>query len=278
MTRIAVDGICLNVESCGQRPDERRPPLVLLHGFTGSAAGWAPCAASFGYLREVHAIDLPGHGASDSPPDPARYRLERTVEDLLRLFDALGLERVDLLGYSMGGRVALRLALAAPKRVSTLILESASPGISDPVEREARLRSDAELANSIERDGLEAFADRWERQPLFASRARLDPTTRAAVRAHILSNSPLGLGNSLRGAGAAVAGPLFDRLGELRMPVLLIVGELDARYCALGRGMGELMPAARLEIVPHAGHTVHLEQPDAFEWLVLGFLEERSNA
>ena len=267
MTRIAVNGVRLNVEVRGEGT-----ALLLLHGFTGSAATWAPFLDAWPGFTTI-AVDLLGHGGSDSPLDPERYRMERCLEDLLALLDRLGIPLTAVLGYSMGGRVALRLALEAPERLWALILESASPGIEDPIERQQRLRSDAALAERVEREGIEAFVDYWETLPLFASQARLPLTVRQQLRRQRLANKPVGLAYSLRGMGAGVQEPVLNHLNGLRMPVLLLAGALDERYCALARRMAAALPCARLEVVPNAGHAVHLEQPAAFATAVREFLD-----
>ncbi|MHB8377004.1 MAG: 2-succinyl-6-hydroxy-2,4-cyclohexadiene-1-carboxylate synthase [Dehalococcoidia bacterium] len=266
MTRIATDGLHLNVETAGEGV-----PLLLLHGFSGSAATWEPYAEAWAGFRTI-AVDLIGHGASDAPPDESRYTMTRCVADLSALLDALGVGRAAVLGYSMGGRVALHLALAAPERVAALILEGASPGIEDPAERRARVASDRALADDIERDGVEAFVDRWQALPLFVTQARLPDAVRARLRAQRLRNSAGGLANSLRGMGAGTTEPVVARLHELRMPVLLVAGEHDAKYRAIALAMRERMPDARVSIVAGAGHAVHLEQPAAFAPLVKEFV------
>ncbi len=267
MSRIMVNDVHLNVEVSGGGP-----PLVLLHGFTGSAANWQPHSAVFEKQFRIIAVDLLGHGGSDSPVDRARYRMERCVENLILVFDHLGLERVSLLGYSMGGRVALHVAAAHPERIRALALESASPGLADPAERAARMASDEALADFIEREGLEPFVDKWEQLPLFASQARLSEMMRAELREQRLHNKPHGLANSLRGLGTGAQSPLWDRLPELRMPTLLIAGELDPKFTTIARSMAGALPNARLALVPEAGHTVHLEQPEIFDRLVLEFM------
>ncbi|HET9014289.1 MAG TPA: 2-succinyl-6-hydroxy-2,4-cyclohexadiene-1-carboxylate synthase [Thermomicrobiaceae bacterium] len=269
MTLVEVNRLRLHVERQGSGP-----PLLLLHGFTGSGAAWAPQVAALSRRFDVVAVDLIGHGRSDAPADPARYRMEPAVADLVALLDRLEIERVAVLGYSMGGRVALHLALAAPGRLSALVLESASPGIDDAGERLARVRSDEALAARIERDGVAAFVDEWERIPLFASQARLPAEVWERQRAQRLAGSATGLANSLRGMGAGAMAPAGGRLGELALPVLLVVGELDVKYVALAREMAAAIPDARLAVVPDAGHSVHLEQPAAFAEIVLGFLED----
>jgi 2-succinyl-6-hydroxy-2,4-cyclohexadiene-1-carboxylate synthase len=247
-------------------------PLLLLHGFTGSRQNWAAHLSAFAALRRVIAPDLIGHGASPAPPDVAAYTMERCVADLLALLDHLGIAQTDLLGYSMGGRVALQLTAAAPHRVRRLILESAAPGISDPGERAARVASDHALAAQIEAQGMAWFADYWAAIPLFASQATLPPAVRAAQRAHRLAQRPHGLANSLRGMGAGAQTSLWERLDQITTPTLLISGALDAKYVQIGTQMATLLPHAQQIIVPNAGHTVHLEQPQAFREIVVEYL------
>jgi 2-succinyl-6-hydroxy-2,4-cyclohexadiene-1-carboxylate synthase len=262
-----VNGITLNVEQSGSGR-----PLLLLHGFTGSAATWVPLIGALSPHIRAIAPDLIGHGQSDSPPDAARYSIERCVADLLALLDTLEVQRADVLGYSMGGRVALQLAAAAPERVGALVLESSSPGLAIASERQARVAADEALADMIERDGLAAFVDHWEHLPLFASQAALPEDTRARLRDQRLRNNPLGLANSLRRMGTGRQLALWDRLAGLGVPTLLIAGALDAKYCTLAGQMLALLPCARMVIVPEAGHAVHLEQPQAFAKNVLEFL------
>ena len=273
MSRLLVNGCSYHLEI-----DGAGPPLVALHGFTGSTETWAPFRASLGRWFTLLAIDLLGHGRSECPPDPRRYRLESCVDDLVAILDRLGLDHVDLLGYSMGGRAALHLAAAAPDRIHSLVLESASPGIRTVKDRAARVRADGRLADLLEGEGIKAFVDRWEQVPLFASQAGLPLPVRAALRSQRLRNNPLGLANSLRGMGTGEMEPLFDRLSKLDVPTRLIVGALDEKYRSLGREMADALPRATLAIVENAGHAVHLEQPDAFASIVLEFLEEHRPA
>ena len=256
------------------RPVGHPEPALLLHGFTGSVATWAGVWEALAEAGPLLAVDLLGHGRSAAPADPRRYRMEEQVADLLALLDRLAVERVHLVGYSMGGRVALSLAVAAPQRVASLVLESASPGLADPAEREARRRSDEDLARRIEEEGLEAFARSWEVLPLFAGLRRLPPAAQAAVRATRRAQRPRGLANSLRGMGAGVQPPLWDRLAGLRVPVLCLAGGDDAKYVALAQAMAERLPRGRAVVVPGAGHTVHLEEPAAFVKEVRAFWSE----
>jgi 2-succinyl-6-hydroxy-2,4-cyclohexadiene-1-carboxylate synthase len=258
----------LNVEVAGDGP-----PLVLLHGFTGCVDGWAPHFQEFATRFRVVAVDLLGHGRSDAPADPRRYGIEQSAADVLAVLDRLAIERAHLLGYSMGGRLALSIAATAQERISALVLVSASPGLRADAERRSRAEQDAALADAIERDGVSAFVDRWERRPIFATQERLPAAVRDTLRAHRLQHTARGLANSLRGMGQGVQPSFADRLPFLRIPTLLVAGELDARYCALGVEMRDLIPGARLVIVPVAGHAVQLERPEMFRQCVLEFLE-----
>ena len=166
--RVPLRGVELNVRTAGEGP-----ATLLLHGFTGSSATWDSHVAPFERRMKTIAVDLIGHGDSDTPADPENYRMESCIEHLLVILDELGLESVNLVGYSMGGRVALHLATAAPDRVRSMILESSSPGIADPIERQKRVAADNLLADYIERKGVDAFVDRWESLPLFESQRNL---------------------------------------------------------------------------------------------------------
>jgi 2-succinyl-6-hydroxy-2,4-cyclohexadiene-1-carboxylate synthase len=266
MTRYAVNGISLNAEVSGDGP-----ALLMLHGFTGNLDTWSALLPDLPDFRSVR-VDLIGHGGSDAPADPSRYTMAHAVDDLLALLDRLGIERVGLIGYSLGGRVALHFALAAPERLWALVLESASTGIEDYVERDARRQSDEALANDIERDGIEAFVDRWQALPLWASQASLPQEKRDALRRQRLTNSTSGLANSLRGMGAGAQDYLGDRLAGLRVPTLAVAGSHDTKYATAALGLVRKLPDCEAVVVPDAGHAVHLEQPEAFSDLVSRFL------
>ena len=263
----------LHIEDSGEESGKGRP-LLLLHGFTGSAATWRPFRDAWPSTRQL-AADLPGHGRSLAPPDrPRPHDIDGTIDALLAAMDDRGAGGFALLGYSMGGRIALRLALRAPERVAALIVVSASPGIADAAARARRLTSDRALADRIEREGVPAFVDYWQSLPLWESQRRLPPAAREALRAQCLRNDAAGLAASLRAAGAGADPPLLDALAGLRCPALLIAGALDPAYCDHAAAMGARLPDGRVAIVPGAGHAVHLEQPDRFRALVAGFLAE----
>ena len=249
---------------CGTGSDEA-PPLLLLHGFTGSHASWETLISR---LRErgristqrILSVDLPGHGATRLAARCST--MEGAARALEGLLDASGARRSVVAGYSMGGRLALYLALTRPARVAGLLLESASPGVEDARERAARRARDARLALDLENDGIEVFVDRWESLPLFATQVRSSPTLRARQRRIRLAQDPAGLEISLRAMGTGVQPWLGGRLGELTMPLTFAAGGLDAKFAAIARRMHRAAPGSRLQIVDDAGHALHLEAPE----------------
>lgn len=268
--QLLVHELHLGVKQAGEDQHPHQT-LVLLHGFTGSAENWStlfPLLAAPG--RRLIAFDLLGHGQADAPDNPERYNMEHCEADILAALRALGVQPREaiLLGYSMGGRIALYMAFSGFFRA--LLLESASPGLATALERDLRRQSDNLLAERIERDGVEAFIDEWEKLPLFTSQQTLPPTIRAALRTQRLKNRASGLANSLRGVGTGAQPALHERLPKLILPTLLLTGELDPKFCQIGHLMARSLPRARLHIVPGTGHTVHLERPALFA----GFVNE----
>ena len=166
-------------------------PLLLLHGFTGSSQNWRPLLPGLTERYQVILLDVLGHGRTASPPDENRYTSERVADDLMALVDQLGYSDMGVLGYSMGGRLALATAVTYPHRISHLILESASPGLRTAVERQARLAQDHELADSIEANRIEAFVERWENLPMWASQQQLSPEIRQQLHQQRLQNALL---------------------------------------------------------------------------------------
>jgi 2-succinyl-6-hydroxy-2,4-cyclohexadiene-1-carboxylate synthase len=222
--------------------------LLLLHGFTGSSQSWAKFQ-----LPNLRLItpNIAGHG-DYLPDDLADYPIEVEAKRIAELIT----EPLHLLGYSMGGRLALTIAVHYPEKILSLILESATPGLKTEAERQARIASDNALADKIETNGIEWLADYWGNLSLWANQS---PEQKAALHQQRLKNSPLGLANSLRGMGTGQMPPLWDALPALKMPVKLIVGELDSKFLEINQEMAALIPNAELSIAPNAGHTVHLE-------------------
>jgi 2-succinyl-6-hydroxy-2,4-cyclohexadiene-1-carboxylate synthase len=198
--------------------------------------------------------------------------MEHTINALTELLDHLKVQRVQWLGYSMGGRIAVSAAIMLPDRTLSLTVESGSAGLATDEERESRVRSDEALAGMVEEDGIGPFVSYWELLPLWASQARLPLDVRRAHRTQRLTNNPIGLANSLRGIGTGAQPPLHERLKDLRLPVLFIAGEEDDKFTAIAREMHRAVPGSQLSMIRDAGHAVHLEQPDMFNQTVLEFL------
>ena len=220
-------------------------------------------------------VDLPGHGRHAGDTAPERFTLEAVEVELL---DLAGDGPLDLVGYSMGGRVALAFTARNPGKVRRLVLESSSPGLATEEERAARRAEDEALAAWILEHGLEAFVDRWAGLPLFESQRSLPGATLQAQRARRLLNHPASLAASLRGMGTGALPSFWGSLPEIGVPVLVLVGGLDRKFTEIGRRMAEAMPGARLTLVPDAGHTVHLERPDAWLGAVVTFLSQRGRS
>ncbi|MCC6640722.1 MAG: 1,4-dihydroxy-2-naphthoyl-CoA synthase [Deltaproteobacteria bacterium] len=251
------------------------PAVLLLHGFTGRAESLEAAAAGLraAGLRTLR-VDLVGHGRSDAPTSLGAYRIERCADDLARLLDACEAAPAHVLGYSMGGRVALFLAVRHPERVRSLLLIGASAGISDPEQRAARIASDEELAGVILAGGVPAFVERWMAQPLFASQARLGQAALERERRLRLGARAHGLANSLRGMGSGAQPPLQAALGALRCPVLLVAGAEDAKFAAIARDLADRLPNAGVALIERAGHAAHLEQPQSFAAIAREFFAE----
>lgn len=228
--------------------------VVLLHGFAGTRRTWEGVEKHLPTERyRPLALDLPGHGELVDAPRPLTF--EGCVESVLERSP----ERFALAGYSMGGRIALHVALAAPERVRRLVLVAATAGIEDEGERALRRGSDGALAHDLETGSYERFIERWQAQPLFAD----EPVEVSALACEDQRrNRPQALAAVLRGIGTGEMSPLWGRLEELEMPVRIVVGDRDVKFQQEGRRMAALLPRAELRIVAGA-HRLPLENPEA---------------
>lgn len=225
---------------------------LLVHGFTQTARSWEPVCDRLDSGTDTTALDVPDGLDWDAT--------------VAALADAGGRGR--WVGYSMGGRLALAVALQHPDLVQSLVLVSAAAGIADPAARRLRVDADERLAAEVERDGLDAFLGRWLAQPLFATL----PPEAAGVADRRAGNTVARVAHQLRALGQGVQPDYSSRLGELgprRLPVLLVTGALDAKYCDLADALAAAIgPTARRVTVPGAGHAVHLEHPASFAALL----------
>lgn len=248
-------GVALHCAFDWRGPDR----LVLVHGFTQTLRSWDRLAVPLSETFQVIRVDLPGHGGSGD--------LEMSFGETAAAIGEAG-GRATYVGYSMGGRLCLQLALDRPDLVQALVLVGSSPGIGDDGTRTARRESDEALAAEIEQIGTAAFLQGWMAQPMFAT---LDPQPEdLAAR---LQNPPAGLAAALRRLGTGMQQPLWDRLAELAMPVLAVAGQDDVRYARIAEDMADAIGAnAHVVALAGANHAAHLERPVSFSRLLAAFL------
>ena len=235
--------------------------LILVHGFTQTAASWDAIEYRLTALgHDVVALDAPGHGAHHD-----------THVGLWKGADLLAAEggRGTWVGYSMGGRLSLHVALAHPDNVERLVLIGATPGLEGADERIERQASDELLAEELERDGLDAFLSRWLSQPLFATL----PEDSAGLDAR-RRNTVAGLAAALRLMGTGAQDPLWERLHDIKCPVMLVTGSLDTKFTDIAQRMESQLPDAHIAALNGCGHAAHLEAPDAFVGVLDAFVNE----
>ncbi len=250
----------------------KNPPLVFLHGFLGSGKSWLNIAHSFSENYFCIMPDLPSHGDNTQIDITAPLNFDILTEWLSRLLDQIPVSKIHLVGYSLGGRAALHFACRYPKRILTLTLESANPGITDESERAHRLAEDTARAESILKDGMSAFVENWYHMPLFASLRNNHPQKLSAIKESAKSNQPDWMAKAIRELSPGAQKPLWDLLPNLPMPVFLIAGKYDKKYVQVIHKMAEEIPTARHRIVSEAGHNVHAEQPERYVSLLHEFL------
>jgi 2-succinyl-6-hydroxy-2,4-cyclohexadiene-1-carboxylate synthase len=243
------------------------PPLVLLHGFTQTGHLWGYFGELLAATRTLVAVDLPGHGDSGS----VRADLPATAELVAEAVRGeIGEEPCALLGYSLGARVALHVAVAASLPLRQIVFIGVTAGLEDPAERTRRRRTDETLADALEASGdIEAFIDAWMHGPMFE---RLDAAG-AGERSERLRNSAAGLASSLRLCGTGTQEPMWDRLPALCCPVLALAGSDDTRFASHALRTARLVPHGVASLVPGGGHAVHLAQPEQAGLIVRHWLD-----
>jgi 2-succinyl-6-hydroxy-2,4-cyclohexadiene-1-carboxylate synthase len=252
------------------------PDVLCLHGFMGSAGDWQDVATAIGDRAFCIAPDLPGHGGSLNLTQNA-YTMEGTARAVVRTLDELETRRPVIVGYSMGGRLALYLALRYPERCAGLFLESASPGLGSSGERAARRDADEEKAKWLESVDFENFLRDWYRQPLFAPLAREEALLRRTIEAR-RRNDPSELARSLRGMGTGSQPSLWEDLESLAVPALAVAGELDGKYAGISSRMASISPKVEPVMIPGVGHNAHDEAPAEYVALLGRFLDRLSLA
>lgn len=242
------------------RPD--KPAILFLHGFLGSAEDWLEIMEHLASEFHCLAIDLPGHGKTVITGETEAYQMPRVAEGIVHFLQTLGIENCFLVGYSMGGRLALYLALQHPEVFRKVLLESASPGLKTEVERTARRTHDEALAQEILQMDFSVFLQRWYNLPLFEM-LKVHPKFER-VLARRKENRPEGLAHSLRQMGTGVQPSLWEKLSDAKVPLRLVVGEHDGKFVSIGKEMTDLCNTADLYIISNVGHTTHIENTSEF--------------
>lgn len=248
------------------------PKVVALHGFTGSGQDFGPLQAALGSSVEIVTPDFPGHGTKAHLREKGDFTFSahlKTISDVTQN------EPVTLLGYSMGGRLALHWALANPAQIQRLILIGSSPGLATLEEQSERVRGDLALANFIRTQGLDAFFKYWNTKTFFKPLLSLPPEKLEPILQRRKRNQPEALALSLENVGTGTLPSLWHRLSECRFPVDLIVGEHDDKFIQIAYRMGEKMPHSRISLIEKCGHSVHLESPEDIASLLRSSLENR---
>jgi 2-succinyl-6-hydroxy-2,4-cyclohexadiene-1-carboxylate synthase len=256
-------------------------PILWLHGFLGSHEEWRSLLARFSSRYFQIACDLPGHGKSQNllnlseslEGKKSAYGLEATLEALYKLLEHLNISRCFLVGYSLGGRIALAFALRFPHLVHGLVLESTSPGLISSEERETRKRQDEHWARLLEEEGIEVFVEKWYQQPLFAS-LRKHPHFQELL-AKRKQNHATELARSLREIGTGSQPSFWEAWEQHSLPSLILSGSLDLKFIRIAQEMCQKNSSARLEILAECGHNVHAENETAFFFCLQHYFENR---
>ncbi|WP_139651593.1 2-succinyl-6-hydroxy-2,4-cyclohexadiene-1-carboxylate synthase [Raoultibacter phocaeensis] len=249
-------------------------PVVLLHGFAQSVATWSVVAPLLAAKRRVIALDFVGHGKSDKPDDPTVYEMDAVLDALFAFLRDRFKRKVALVGYSMGGRIALSFACRYPTKVSMLVLESAGLGPKTAQQHAAMQHRDAEMIERLLACDIASFMDWWEGFSLFESQKHLPETVRERVRAERVANDSKALALTVRGTGQHAMVDFSEKIGRLPMPILYIAGILDRKYLKIAENLahGENVSCVLL----NAGHNTHLEDPETFAAQVSMFLDKQA--
>jgi len=254
--------------------DNAKAAIIFLHGFTGSLNDWEKIPSKFKENYNIYAIDLIGHGKSDSPNEADQYSTSSQINQLAETISLITKDKIILAGYSMGGRLALSFSSIHPEFLKGLILESTTAGIADKKLREAREKSDEELADFILNNPIEKFVDYWMNLDIFSTQKNLPKEILIKLKHDKLRNNKTGLANSLLGFSTGIMPPLFNKIKNINIKTLLITGELDIKYININNEMVKIFPDALHRIIQNAGHNVHMENPDEFYNVINDYLKE----
>lgn len=269
--KLDFNGVKLNVEH-PREIDPNKDYILFLHGFTGCAEDWLPVFEQLPDKYNLFALDLIGHGKSDSPGDPAYYTTESIVNQIKHVKDHLTSNKIFLLGYSMGGRAALSFATTYPEDIKGLILESSSAGIKNDEEKQKRYESDLKIIEFIETHTIEEFIEMWTDQELFNTQRRFSNEKLKMLRKKKAAGSKIGYANSLKGFSTGVMPSLHDKLKKFQIKSLLISGDLDTKFTGINARLAKRFFKAKHKIVKNSGHNTHLEEQKRFIEIVTNYL------
>lgn len=248
--------------SASGKANRRKPIILFLHGFMGSGTDFAEVIDLLSPYFCCLTVDLPGHGATQVKGGEFYYQMSETAQALIELLQKLEIDHCFLLGYSMGGRLALYLAIHFPIYFKKVILESASPGLTTASAREQRVQQDLKLAQELESIDFKVFLAKWYSNPLFDS-LRNHPHYQQAI-AQRLRNNPLELAKSLRNMSLGLQPSLWNKLNRVRVPLILLVGELDRKFRLINTKIVRQNHHIQLKIIAQCGHNIHFETPRQF--------------
>ncbi|MEB3119917.1 MAG: 2-succinyl-6-hydroxy-2,4-cyclohexadiene-1-carboxylate synthase [Snowella sp.] len=264
---LAIAEYHFHYQSGGNR---RGQPLLFLHGFMGDCQEFDNILPYFWDDFYYLVIDLPGHGQTEVTGDDSNYGMEKTAIALIDFLDHFQLSKIGLIGYSMGGRLALYLALHFPEKFSHLILESASPGLQSAIARKKRIEYDSQWIEKLKNENFSDVLSEWYQQSLFNSLRKLSDFPDLFARR--LNNSPEKLAKSLQYLGTGQQMSLWEKLPQGSVPLLLLVGGQDHKFVAINEKIAVDYPQAQLTIFSHCGHNVHLEDATSFTLALQQFL------
>lgn len=256
------------------RGESHHPPVIFLHGFMGAGTDWLPLAELWAGQFFCLMPDLPGHGRNTQLPLARPLNFDKIAQGLQTFLQHLHLDRVSLVGYSLGGRIALYAATKFSQKIKALVLESCQAGITGEPIRRDRAAADARQAGFLLTQGMETFVEQWYDLDLFGT-LKHRPQLLVEIKEKRKKNDPRWMAKIIKELSPGRQPPLWNKLGSLPMPVMLVAGELDEKYAELMVRMGSQIPEATVEIFPEVGHNVHLEHPERFSEVVQTFLRQK---
>lgn len=267
MAKVLVNGISYNYQT--NLTDPTKKIYVFLHGFLGSKKDFEKLID--GFSEQYLILDLLGFGANRDQEIPKdRFVQANQINDLENIFEQLGLSKIDLVGYSMGGRIAIAYALKYQTRLDHLFLESTTAGIENELERQKRIKHDESLARSVLDQGMTKFIQMWEDQPLFRTQKHVSSQQIQFMHQQRIQQNPVNVANSLIEMGTGHQPNYWPDLSNLKsIPVTIICGQLDQKFVLIGEKLHHHIPNSSRIVIRNVGHNIHFEDPERFKSILL---------